>query len=227
MLATLDHIETLSPHIRTYWFRPGQPFRHVAGEFTELYVPHADTDERGDRRWFTISSSPSEPLIGITTRFEARDGSSFKRALQRLRPGEQVSLAEPMGDFVLPKDKTIPLVFVAGGLGITPIHSIVSYLATQNEQRTIQLFRAAASPAEEIFARELQQYPLVYHCFYASGGQRLTADNILLAIQDTSLVYLSGPEGFIQKLSADLQKNGVQKRRIITDLFPGYPASLA
>lgn len=222
MLATLDHIEILTPDIRTYWFRPERPLGQIAGEFTELHLPHAHPDDRGDRRWFTISSPPTERLVAITTRFAPTKGSSFKRALQKLQPGSQVSLAEPMGDFVLPKDKTIPLVFVAVGLGITPVHSIIHYLSDKNEQRAIQLFRVVPGLEKEIFAKELRAHPLAYRLFDISNDQRLTAAHILPVIQKNSFVYLSGPERFIAHLSEELQKNGVPARHIITDLFPGY-----
>ncbi len=222
MFAALDHIDQLTPHVRTYYFRTEKPYRHVAGEFTEMHLPHDGMDGRGDRRWFTISSAPTDPLIGITTRFTPGRSSSFKRALQKLQPGDEVALAESMGDFVLPKDKTIPLVFVAAGLGITPVHSIVSFLSAKRERRSIHLLRTDADAAEEIFATELQAYPLTYQQFHTSAGERMTITNILPVVQDNSLIYLSGPEGFIKSLSAGLQAKGIPVKRIITDLFPGY-----
>ncbi len=221
MLAKLDHTDQLTPHIKTYYFRTERPFRYVAGEFTEMHLPHADIDMRGDRRWFTLSSSPTEPFVAITTKITS-DGSSFKRAMLALKSGDHVQLAEPMGDFVLPKDKTIPLVFVAAGLGITPAYSIIRYLSDKNEQRVVHLFRAVPNLMEEIFAKELRAYSLAYRIFDASKGQQLTIEPLLPSIQKNTLVYLSGPERFIAHLSERLQNNGVPTRHIITDLFPGY-----
>jgi glycine betaine catabolism B len=175
MIATLDHIDQLTPCIRTYWFHTEKPVGQVAGEFTELHVPHPNMDKRGDRRWFTISSSPTEPLIGITTKIASSSGSSFKRALQALQLGHQVSITEPMGDFVLPKDGAIPLIFVAGGLGITPVRSIIQYLLDKNEKRSIQVFRTVPNAGEAIFADTLKQYPLAYHQYDTSQNQPRTS----------------------------------------------------
>src|SRR5690606_36942002 len=110
--AVFIKADDVARHTRTLWFRPKRPVRYIAGQFTELYLPHDDADERGIRRWFTISSPPTEELIGITTRF-TDDGSSYKRRLRALEPGAVLKMADPMGDFVLPKDPSIPLVFVA------------------------------------------------------------------------------------------------------------------
>src|SRR6185369_15796787 len=103
----------------SFWFRPERPVDYIAGQFTEIYLPHSGADSRGERRWFTLSSSPTDALVSITTQFIPTEGSTFKKELFGLRPGAALKLADPMGDFVLPKDPSIPLLFIAGGLGIT------------------------------------------------------------------------------------------------------------
>src|SRR5882724_8480449 len=128
MKVALDHVEDIAEHIKTFWFTPEQPTRYVAGQYTELYLPHDNPDNRGEKHWFTLSSSPTNSLVSITSKFSPNNGSTFKRTLLQLPLGTQVTMAAPMGDFVLPKDKSIPLVFVAGGIGVTPMHSIVSWL---------------------------------------------------------------------------------------------------
>src|SRR6478672_5031218 len=113
MQAFLDHVDWHSPQLATYWFKPSGYFRFIPGEFTELYVPHKNPDERGASREFTIASTPTEPLIGITTTFPDKDQltSTFKQALKKLTPGGAVQLAETKGDFVAPRDSSIPLLF--------------------------------------------------------------------------------------------------------------------
>jgi len=88
---------------RTFYFRPEQPLSYTAGQFTELTIPHKRPDERGLKRWFTLSSSPTSELLSITTKFNNDKSSSFKKALFGLKPGAELTMAEPMGDFVLPK----------------------------------------------------------------------------------------------------------------------------
>lgn len=231
MRATLDRVETTATNIKTFWFKPERNPRQIAGQFTELYLPHADTDDRGDKRWFTLSNSPTEPLLSITTKFAGDSSSSFKKQLFALQPGAVVSLADPMGDFVLPKDSSVPLVFVAGGIGVTPIHSMVKYLADHDEKRDITLFYAVNHEDELAFTSLFAAYPMrfvpiVREPSSSWQGQTglLESERVLDALQASpeSLVYLSGPEPMIKALATQLQQNGVNKRRIVTDFFPGY-----
>src|SRR5690348_14324223 len=142
MNVVFDHSEPTAANIRTFWFKPERPVQYTAGQFTELYLPHDNADNRGQRRWFTVSSSPTDAMLSITTKYAGDQSSTFKKTLFSLKDGTPLKLADPMGDFVLPKDKTIPLVFVAGGIGVTPMHSMIKYLNDTHEKRTIHLIYA-------------------------------------------------------------------------------------
>lgn len=220
MIATLDHMEIITPTIKTLWFRPERPVRYVAGQFTELFLPHEAADERGVRRWFTLSSSPTEQLLGITTRFES-SGSSFKQQLAALQPGARLHLADPMGDFVLPKNPAIPIVFVAAGLGITPVRSMIKRLQDTDEQRDITLLYRTAESDEQAFAPLFNDSPLKYTPLIGQNN-RLTADRILQAQQGDPLIYISGPEQMVEQLYKELQTKGISPDRLVGDYFPGY-----
>lgn len=231
MKAVLDHVDDTATNIKTFWFKPERQVRYTAGQFTELYLPHAGTDKRGDKRWFTVSSSPSDELLSITTKYAIEGSSSFKRYLFGLAPGTQVSLAEPMGDFVLPKDPAIPLLFVAGGIGVTPIHSMVKYLADTGEARTITLLYGANKQSELCFTQLFKNYEMNYVPIIKEPSKTwkgetgfVTVERILEAAQTlpNAIVYLSGPEPMTKALANGLKKAGINKHRIVTDFFPGY-----
>src|SRR6266545_8098819 len=209
MNATFDHTEDITRHIKTFWFRPERKIGYVAGQFTELHLPHNNADARSTRRWFTLSSSPTEELIGITTKFASLKGSTFKQQLQRLQPGTSLTLTDPMGDFVLPKDPTIPLVLVAAGMGITPMRSMVKWLLDTGEKRKIHLIYAVTHLEELVFDPLFKQYGLKFTTIvknppadYVGETGSLHADRILKLIDndDTPLLYLSGPELLIETL---------------------------
>ncbi|HSW98586.1 MAG TPA: FAD-dependent oxidoreductase [Candidatus Saccharimonadales bacterium] len=229
MKAVFDHAEPVANRLVTFWFRPEKPVRYVAGQFTELYLPHT-ADARGERRWFTLSSSPTEPLLAITTRFAADNErhSSFKRELARLQPGTEVVLAEPMGDFVLPKDTSIPLLFVAAGAGITPVRSMAKYLADSGEKRHAQLLYAVSRAEDLAFAdifgaAGIQLTPLVKTQPAAHGGGALTSKRILQHIGGAApYVYLSGPEIMVESLFRELRAVGIPGERLVVDYFHGY-----
>ena len=86
----------------------------------------------------------------ITTKFN-NESSSFKKALKQLQPGDEILMSDPMGDFVLPMLIQTPLIFVAGGIGITPFHSILSWLTATKENRPIKLLYAVNTEDEIIF----------------------------------------------------------------------------
>lgn len=220
-------------NIHTFFFKPQKPLDYTAGQYIELTLPHPKPDDRGDRRWFSLSSSPSDELLTITTKIDPKTSSSFKKALLKLRPGQELVMIGPMGDFVLPKLIQTPLVFVAGGVGITPFHSMLSWLAATHEQRPIKFIYGVRVEDEiifqETFDRANQHVTLVVEKPSSSwGGERgrLNADLIIGLTQPNgdSLIYVSGPEPFVQALAKDLERSGIDKNQIIRDEFPNYPA---
>jgi len=231
MNVTFDHTEDIAENIKTFWFKPEKPIQYVAGQFTEIYLPHPNADNRGQRRWFTVSSSPTDDMVSITTKFTKEHGSSFKQVLAQLQPGTPLKLADPMGDFVLPKDPTIPLVFVAGGIGVTPLHSMVKYLSDTKQQRTIHLIYAVTHlmelAFEPLFKEYCAQLTIVVKeapASYRGETGSLDADRILNYAPDDgkALYYLSGPEPMVEAFTKGLKQKGVNKHRIVTDYFPGY-----
>lgn len=215
--------EKVARDTKTLWFRPEQPIRYIAGQFTELYLPHEDADERGIRRWFTLSSSPTEELIGITTKFATSDSSSYKRHLQALKPGAVLKLADPMGDFVLPKNPSIPILFVAGGMGITPVRSMVKWLSDTGEQRQIRLLYVVNQPEDLAFQDVLQGYHMDFVPYFTNQNGRLTAKQIAdVVTDDETFVYLSGPELMVETFYKQLQTYGISPDRLAGDYFPGY-----
>lgn len=221
MKVSFVRSESTAKNIRTFWFEPERKIRYVAGQFIELYLPHNQPDKRGTKRWFTLSSSPTDELLSITTKHTPKIGSSFKETLFNLKSGTELKMASPMGDFILPKDTTIPLVFVAGGIGCTPFHSIIKYLQDTNENRDITLIYAANSYDEVAFSDTFEK---LGSKFKKVLGERLTAEKIIKlgTATEQHYVYLSGPEPMVEALNNDLKKLGIGKKHIHTDFFPGY-----
>ena len=230
MLAVFDHAEVAGGPAMTFWFRPERPIRFSAGQYIELYLPHDAPDERGTRRWFTISSSPNNTNISLTVNFPERP-STYKQALRALIPGTTVSLSDPLGDFVLPKDASIPLVFVAAGTGSTPYASMVQWLIEIQETRAIQLLYAASTTDAFLFTDLWSQYvPLRLtrllsrpHPTWTEQIGRLDAHRIMRHAAQTpdSQIYLAGPQSLIEPLYDELAMQ-LPRHRLLLDYFPGY-----
>ena len=231
MQAVLDHTHPEADNITTFFFKPEKPVQYTAGQFIELTIKHAHPDNRGEKHWFTLSSSPTQELISITTKFAADRSSTFKKALRKLKPGAKVIISDPMGDFVLPKLLQTPLIFVAGGIGVTPFHSILQYLADTNEMRPIKMLVGVQKESEIIFQETFdaanQHVTLVVNDPSAAwGGERgqLSAE-LILGLEkpsDDTLVYVSGPEPMVEALHKDLIKAGLRRNQLVGDFFPNY-----
>lgn len=230
--------ENDSGTIASFFFKPAQKYRFTAGQYADITIPHPHPDNRGQTRTMTFSSSPSSDLLRITTRVGNEDMSSYKQALLKLKKGDQVGITDAMGDMILPLDADIPLIFVAGGVGIASYAGIFEWLIERQERRTISLFYAVRNPEDIIFQEQIAAYqsitPLL-QAMYTSRGDvplslksavcpaRLTTDKIAASIQDNSQIYLSGTEHMVEQFRRELQQQyGVAHYRIVFDYFDGY-----
>lgn len=231
MKAVLDHTEDTAANIKTFWFKTEKPMRFVAGQFTELYLPHPNTDSRGDKHWFTISSIPADNLVSITSKFAPERSSTFKQTLWGLQPGAEVTLAEPMGDFVLPKDPSIPILYAACGIGVTPVHSMVKQLQHDHQKRDITLLYGVRNSEDLAFSNVFETANIAYKPIVKQPDESWTGDigvldsaRILdeLCNKKDALVFLSGPEFWAEQTLAELTKAGIPTELLITDYFHGY-----
>lgn len=218
----LKEKENLVDNVWAFRFEPTTPFTWTAGQFIRIEVPHDDPDAEGTKRWFTISSAPYEGIVQITTRVTE---STFKQALAALPIGERLPLIEkPDGDFVW-QDSDKPLVFVAGGIGITPFRSILKQRAHDNQPLNVTLIYGNRTDAI-VFKDEFDSYTARDSEFTVQyiTGEPLTATKLaeLIPNLNLSLVYVSGPEPMVRALGSDLKTQGLPTAQLKTDEFPNY-----
>lgn len=231
MRASLVQTIEEADNIRTFRFKTESNYIYTAGQFAEWTLKHDEPDNRGTKRWFTLSSSPKDDFISLTTKFDRDKSSSFKKALREMLLGDEIEVSQPMGDFVLPKIIQTPLIFVAGGIGITPFHSILTWLNQTDENRNIRMLYAVNSEDEivfeDTFKKSNQHVTITVNNPSSSwGGERgyLTAETILGLEQpdENSLVFVSGPEPMVEKLEKDLRSKGLASKQLVLDFFPNY-----
>ena len=209
-------------HIYTYYFETERVLRYIAGQFLEFHIDHDNPDDRGQKRWFTLSSSPTETHIAITTKIDPEKPSSFKKTLHALKSGDEIEVREAMGDFVLPKDETTQLVFIAGGIGVTPFRSMITWLTQTEGTRSIQLLYLTQDARQVAFEQDLNQPFVDLHIL--SDGKRRTAQELaeILGDIESKHIYISGPEPMAKALATDFKAMGANHYQIVTDYFPGY-----
>lgn len=205
------------------------------GQYLEWYLPHHNPDRRGERRYFTIASSPTESVVRVAMRVVSGGGSSFKAALWRLVPGEKVIAGQRAGDFLLPQDPQVKIACVAGGIGITPFRSFAQHLLdTQRTTDSVLLYcnHEAADIAYYEYFTTLDQQPW-WRTVHILDGESdtlpeavvgpMTVDQLKTLVPDyqTRVWYLSGSPGFVKHYQHLLRSAGVSVYRIKTDFFPG------
>ncbi len=225
----------ISATIYDFVFSADQKLRFKSGQYLEWTLPHKTPDTRGNRRFFTVASSPTEQDIRLGIRIAEKDGSTFKKHLLELKENDSFVASQLAGEFTLSDDASQKLVFIAGGIGVTPFRSMVKYLldinelhknsAQKNERRDIALFYLVNTEADiayrEIFeeAKEkigLQFVPLV--------DVRINAEMIREKLPDFAerYFYLSGPNGMVESYKKMLSDLGVPSKQVKVDYFPGY-----
>lgn len=222
----LQSKKEIAPGIFEFIFKPNARQEFLAGQYAEvtLPVPLLRLDARGNRRSFTIASAPGKQEMRIVTRFPERT-SSFKQQLAQLEKGEAIYINYIGGEFVLPKDQQEKLVFVAGGIGVTPFISMVESLLHANQKRDITLFYQAADKSQLLCTELWQQAEKVGLTLVPIvAGKPFDAKVLRKHVPNFSncQIYVSGPPGFVAQQETELRTAGVKRSRIVTDYFSGY-----
>ncbi len=219
----LTKSELIANNIYQLTFAPDQLVNYLPGQYLEWSLPHQTPDSRGFRRYFTISSSPTEKDIQLTFKYFSIS-SSFKNSLLKLKTGDVISVSHIAGDFT-PEVTTNNIVFIAGGIGITPFRSIVKYYCDKDIKRNIYLFYSSTNEADFAFKNIFQQAEkligLKTQYLVSSKNQKITTDSIKKINSYQSYTYfISGPDAMVRHYKKLLQSLGI--KNIKTDYFPGF-----
>ncbi len=215
-------------------FQPARPVRFTPGQYMELTIPHRSQDFRGSRRYFSISSAPTDDgPVRFAISAPAKP-SSFKRALLDLAEGAKITGSSVGGDFVLPRDAGAPILLVAGGIGITPFASQLAHAHERGEQRDVTLVYSTSHPGrlpyEELLAQVdarvvlfAPERPATLPSNWEYGGSgRITPERLATAVPDLARrrAFVSGPPALVNDLRRALRSGGA--KRVHADYFSGY-----
>lgn len=218
-------------------FEKPEGFNFKAGQSADFtLIDPKETDIDGNVRAFSLSSPPYYPELTIATRM--RD-TAFKRTLKTLPLGTELKFEAAFGSFNLHNNKEIPAVFLTGGIGITPVRSIVMQAAKDNLPHQISLFYSNNKPEDAAFLDELSTLESEnpnYH-FIATmtamdkskkkwDGERGYIDKKMLTkyLNDINkpIYYVCGPAGMVTAMRNMLNEAGVDDDNIRTEEFSGY-----
>lgn len=209
-----------------------EEFKFIPGQYMSLQlIDPPYTDEEGNHRFFSIIYFPGQPdTVGITTRL--RD-SAFKRSLKELPEGTEVNIKAITGEFVLPQETEQELVFVAGGIGITPFLSMIRYNQEQGFKHKITLIYSNRDKESTAYYDELSQiqnpnfkviFTMTEDPNWQGEKRKIDADFVKEYFADLvdKVFYTAGPPAMVTAIEGELRKLDILQQNIKVEDFTGY-----
>ncbi len=216
--VTPENADTASVYITG---RNMPKFKFQAGQFANLTFL-----QKG--MWFTHPFSFSA-APGNSVRFTIKASGDFTNTVRDLKPGTRVIIDGPLGRFTEASSRGDKYLFLAGGIGITPIRALMESLSA--EHKDIVLLYAAKTPDDIVFRQELEQLQHRYHFVMSqiseasAGGAfetgRIDEEKVRRLVPDFSQreAYICGPEPMINAMQRLMLSLGTDKSRIHFEKF--------
>ena len=240
-----------SRQITSFYLVPerGKPIPHRPGQFLTLTWP--SPNGKGIKRTYTLSNKPGAPYYRISVKRESAPlgrpdlppGKISNYLHDQVEVGDSLRVLPPAGNFVLDEEATGPLIMISGGVGITPMMSMLESLAQSAPNREVVFVHGARNSRDLAFGKRLKSLAgkmpnLRLHLTYSQplakdgpdgqlhGQGRITGELLTqLLPQSQVTVYLCGPSAFMADIHAYLVGRGIPQSHIRTESFG--PAKVA
>ncbi len=229
-------LEKIPRSVDTTSYRFSRPpeYSFQAGQWYAITIPSPDgpLDHH-----FSHADSPTESFIELTTRLT---GSSFKKALDALPIGAEVEIEGPYGHFLFAYERP-RLAFLTGGIGVTPVRSMLRYLAdTGGEKRVpgqeLVVFYGSMTEDGIVYKEEFDWFEKVIpglrvvHVItkptesWRGYSGFLTAGVIRAELADVTAwtYYVVGPPPMVAAMNKVMEELGVPADQVVVESFAGY-----
>ncbi|TWU40089.1 Phenol hydroxylase P5 protein [Novipirellula aureliae] len=236
----LTNIQLIKKHViakdtMAFHFSKPEGFDFRAGQFADFtLLDPPETDDEGNTRCFSLVDAPYEPDLVIATRM--RD-SAFKRVLRELPLGTEIKMDGAYGDFTLHKTESTPAVFMIGGIGVTPVRSMIAQATHDKTTHQITLLHSSSTPDELPFVDDFEQLTKDNQKFryvavasdsapddWRGERGRIDAEMVkkYVSDRDRPIYYLSGPPSMVKAMRQLLVGMKVNEDNIRSEEFSGY-----
>jgi ferredoxin-NADP reductase len=214
--------------IRTFRLARPRDFGFVAGQFLPIRVTVAG---REHVRCYSISSSPeSRDRLEISVK---RQGLVSTALHTLVAPGGRLAIKAPAGGFTYPRTDSRPLLLLAGGIGITPLLSMMRFGVSVEPDRPITLLYSSPSASSLAFRSEISELVrrgrranAIFAVTRGSAGPglyqgRIDSELIRTAVPDVgeAIAFICGPQPMIDGMRTTLSSLGVPPDRIRAEAF--------
>ena len=209
----------------------GIPFR--AGQFCQVVFDRQERKNRELNKYLSFSSSPLRDYVEVTKKLS---DSAFSSRLRGLQEGGEVLLRAPMGASVWTEEMK-KVVFLAGGIGITPVVSMIEYLVERELSVEADLLYSNRTVEEIAFHDELRRWAerrpgLRLHLFVTrevpKGGDfihgRIDVAALRTRVGDVAgkTFFVFGPPKMVEAMAALCREVGCPPDRLKAESFAGY-----
>ncbi|MBU7038167.1 MAG: hypothetical protein HXS52_09550 [Theionarchaea archaeon] len=222
-------ILTRAPDVRSFRFSKPAQFTYKAGQFMFITIRKGEEELR---KHFTISSSPTEDFLEFTKKLT---DSEFSTALRASSPGDWTRIEGPFGKFTFEKEYE-KSALLAGGIGITPMRSMVTYWYDTGMTSDIVLVHGCRTEADIVFREDFENIQRhtenlrVVYCLtepmpgWKGYSGRIDAPLIRKEIPDYQKrrMYLCGPPAMVETMEQLLRDMKVPVLNIKREQFMGY-----
>lgn len=152
--TTIKSIEQKTPQIKSIVLEVGsEDFRFYPGQWVDV---HLTIDDESHNCCYSITSIPSSRRC-IEIAVKLSPDLPFTRYLhQYSKAGDRLFISRAQGNIYLDNNIDGPFVFIAGGIGITPLYSMIRHLLAQKTREPIVLLYSIATRDEFLFDDELR-----------------------------------------------------------------------
>jgi len=179
-------------------------------KFTKLDIPH---------RPLSLVSHPDETMLRFAMR---TSNSSFKRSCLAMNTGDKFTVYGPMGNFTIQNTKR-PIVFLIGGIGITPVIPLLKELQKNKFNKKVLLFYTNRNEKKAAYHDYLEKFDwdnFIYHPIFTSVSGRLNEEKLsVLSDMNQYDYYIVGTSVFLQSMLDILKKKDVDTNQIYFDDF--------
>ncbi|HTZ30232.1 MAG TPA: ferredoxin reductase [Streptosporangiaceae bacterium] len=204
---------------------------HHAGQHLDVRL--TAEDGYSAERSYSIASADGEPVAITVERLD--DGEVSPYLTQELRPGDQMEIRGPIGNWFTwgPHDGG-PLLLIAGGSGVVPLRAILRHRQRSGSNVRARLLYSSRSLEEVIYRKELDEYRGSAQVRYTLtrrqppgwGGFAGRVDDAMLAriawpASQRPLAFICGPTPFVETVAGLLVARHYPESRVKTERFGG------
>jgi ferredoxin-NADP reductase len=239
--VTLKDRQRVARNTMAFWFdTDGERYEFRAGQHADFGLQEPSSEQKGDNsRTFSFANSPHDKgMVMIALRMRE---TGFKTALKTAALGTKFKVSRPRGSFTLHQDVTRPAVFLAGGIGITPIRSILRWATQERMPHRSYLFYSNRDVADAAFLEDLEvlavqnpRFTLIptvtrlktatwpYEIGHIDRGLLMR----YLRGRGEPIYYVAGPSGMVGAMTTLLHGWRVSDDDIKTEEFGDYKQSV-